>query len=266
MCAISNRYKLISLLALPLLFSLSLAIPVQANLVSIHTPKRDATVPIGPLTISGTAIQSNSTLKDCAVQVKTDKAPYDNATPFEKGNYSKWSFVSNQTSPGINQIEAQLKCVRQDGSFLIHHSVHNVTVTASASASQSPFVKAMSAEGNINQTLKQLANDENNTHTNIQSANLTNQLVPKDFVNPTGNFSRPIQGNLENITGALPPPIHKATISHVNVNATVQPSINNTSPPQTSTKAVSTTDHGLSIISMSHVTGHHKTIHIHFSH
>lgn len=265
MCAISNRFKSISLLALPLL--LSLAIPVQASLVSIHTPKRDATVPIGPLTVSGTAIQSNSTLKDCAVQVKTDKAPYDNATPISAGNFSKWSFVSNQTSPGINQIEAQLKCVKQDGSFLIHHSVHNVTVTASAEA-KSPFVKAMAAEGNINQTLKQLANDENNT--NIQSANLTNQLVPKDFVNPTGNFSRPIQGNLENITGALPPPIpiHKnATIpTPSRVNATVQPSINNTSPPQTSTKAVSTTNHGLSIISMSHVTGHHKTIHIHFSH
>lgn len=216
--------KIISLLIIPLI--LSLAIQAHASLLSIHTPAKGATVPIGPLTVTGGAISSNSTLKDCNVQLRTNADAFVNVTGTGPKNFSTWSVISNETTPGPNQVEAELKCIKPDGSYLIKHNVHNFTV----SASDAPI-----------------------------HANLTNQLVPNNFTIPSANFSRPIQDNLTNITGVLPHPSHTQPLN-VNTSSSSVPISSN--PPSNATTHHKT----LSIISTPHVSGHHKTIHIHFSH
>lgn len=261
-------------MAFPLILSLVIS-QAHASLVSIHIPKRGATVPLGPLEVKGTAIQSNSTLKNCIVAVKTNKAPYDNATPVSPGNFSKWSFISNQTAPGLNQIEAQITCTKSDGSLLIKHNVHAFNVTGNVTANptpavtkaRSPFIKEMNA---TNQTKP-------------QTANLTNQLVPKDFDVGTANTSRPIQDNMTNITGAIPTPAPVTKVTNrpnvTNVTNVTQPPLapkvdSNVSKPlqtqqtsQTLTTKAPMKPHqqGLSILTMPHISGHHKVIHIHIS-
>lgn len=178
------------------------------------------------------------------MQLKTDGNSFLNVTGAGKNNFTTWSTISNETTPGANQIEAQLKCIKPDGSYLIKHNVHNFTVSAPQNES-APVPK-------------------NNSGAPIH-ANLTNQLVPSNFKNPTGNFSRPIQNDLTNITG-VPPPIHKdnVTTASVQKNTTIPtPPVNKTKVPETVSTAK---PDGLPIVNMPHVTGHHKTIHIHFSH
>lgn len=251
-----NLLELNSLTCLPisiaflLLFSISQA---QASLLSIHKPEKGAVVPLGPLTVTGRAIQSNSTLRDCTVAVKTNNSPYVNVTATGEGknNFSTWTFLSNQTVPGPNMVEAQLTCLKSDLTPLVKHNVHDFNVTSNANATTpkpkpSPFKQAMSES-------------------------------PLPPVN-TSDFSRPIQNNLTNITGAfpIPPPIHKGILNNQSVSSLPPPpppiastatALNTTSTSDPSTQkhtSSSSITHGLSLFTGTQITGHHKIIHIHF--
>ncbi|HET7149182.1 MAG TPA: hypothetical protein VFI73_11860 [Candidatus Nitrosopolaris sp.] len=119
----------------------------SGSLLSIKYPDKDAKLPAGSLiAVSGTSAPSNATHTNCNVAVQINQQGFAQASaqgPKGAGDYTKWTAIlTNQTSQGLNQIEAQLLCFPPGTSTpnLIKHLVHNITgvQVVGMSSAQSP--------------------------------------------------------------------------------------------------------------------------------
>jgi hypothetical protein len=95
-----------TILILPIVFLLSAWTPTEANarILSIDIPKKGAQVLVGALNVTGTS--TTNTTQTCNVQIKINKAVYQNVTALGSGkaNYSKWiAVIQNGQCPRQQQ-------------------------------------------------------------------------------------------------------------------------------------------------------------------
>jgi len=135
-------FIVIILMTSALLFVINQQAPVLAAILKFEVPKPGVPVPAGqPLTVKGISMQPNSTATNCNVQLKTNQNGYKPTTPTGPpgpNKYTNWTGQSEPLKPGLNTIEAQLKCfspgvnpATSNQPSLLKHLVHYVTAGVS---------------------------------------------------------------------------------------------------------------------------------------
>lgn len=104
------------------------------TILKFKVPKPTQFVPAGQaIIIKGVSMEPNATLTSCVVGLGTNSheyGPTQGTGPSPARAFVNWTGQTEPLKPGLNQISAELICMKAGvGNVIVKHVTHNVTAT-----------------------------------------------------------------------------------------------------------------------------------------